>query len=605
MNFTSRNYMPVVLGALFKTSTRRYHFNGVFVLIIFLCLPFINGCARDETQPNVNAPHISKEAPPADILSSNTDIEALLNAEFILQREGPNKAFTPFYELASESGDIKLIERLTHIAVVSQNPIFIERSTNLWLSSDPTSETAYSLKLQVLLKDNRTEEVTTLLTNATRHKVSLRFLPLYLEDHVRDAEQINSLDKAIAALPAESQKNQFVQLSKAHLLLLAGKYQQAINTAEQLLAQDNSEKTETLYLILAFSQKNHGDLNNAIRTLQSAAIKFPNNTRILTPLVDFLVENKQSKSASDLFQTTHLETPEKLQVGINLMRALIEHEEPKLALSVADSLPKDQLGLSNQINYLTAIALAKQNKMTQAIGLMKSVDGALQINAINQVALWLYEDGKESDINNMVLQYSQRENIPEQVDNISRLHEEKGRIDLSYDLINHALISHPNSDTLRYRKALTAEQLGDWDVTETELKYLLEKDPENPQYLNALGYTLLVRTTRINEAMGYIESAYEKASSDPAIIDSLGWGFFLKGEFEQSSYYLKKAWSLLPDAEIAAHYGESLWKQRHYNEAIEIWKTALKTSPRNHLLLDTIQRLSPSLLEEQKQDNSP
>ncbi|WP_249344356.1 tetratricopeptide repeat protein [Marinomonas sp. CT5] len=597
--------MPVVLGALFKTSTRRYHFNGVFVLIIFLCLPFINGCARDETQPNVNAPHISKEAPPADILSSNTDIEALLNAEFILQREGPNKAFTPFYELASESGDIKLIERLTHIAVVSQNPIFIERSTNLWLSSDPTSETAYSLKLQVLLKDNRTEEVTTLLTNATRHKVSLRFLPLYLEDHVRDAEQINSLDKAIAALPAESQKNQFVQLSKAHLLLLAGKYQQAINTAEQLLAQDNSEKTETLYLILAFSQKNHGDLNNAIRTLQSAAIKFPNNTRILTPLVDFLVENKQSKSASDLFQTTHLETPEKLQVGINLMRALIEHEEPKLALSVADSLPKDQLGLSNQINYLTAIALAKQNKMTQAIGLMKSVDGALQINAINQVALWLYEDGKESDINNMVLQYSQRENIPEQVDNISRLHEEKGRIDLSYDLINHALISHPNSDTLRYRKALTAEQLGDWDVTETELKYLLEKDPENPQYLNALGYTLLVRTTRINEAMGYIESAYEKASSDPAIIDSLGWGFFLKGEFEQSSYYLKKAWSLLPDAEIAAHYGESLWKQRHYNEAIEIWKTALKTSPRNHLLLDTIQRLSPSLLEEQKQDNSP
>lgn len=597
--------MPVVLGALFKTSTRRYHFNGVFVLIIFLCLPFLNGCARDETQPNVNAPHISKEAPPADILSSNTDIEALLNAEFILQREGPNKAFTPFYELASGSGDIKLIERLTHIAVVSQNPIFIERSTNLWLSSDPTSETAYSLKLQVLLKDNRTEEVTTLLTNATRHKVSLRFLPLYLEDHVRDAEQINSLDKAIAALPAESQKNQFVQLSKAHLLLLAGKYQQAINTAEQLLAQDNSEKRETLYLILAFSQKNHGDLNNAIRTLQSAAIKFPHNTRILTPLVDFLVENKQSKSARDLFQTTHLETPEKLQVGINLMRALIEHEEPKLALSVSDSLPKDQLGLSNQINYLTAIALAKQNKMTQAIGLMKSVDGALQINAINQVALWLYEDGKESDINNMVLQYSQRENIPEQVDNISRLHEEKGRIDLSYDLINHALISHPNSDTLRYRKALTAEQLGDWDVTETELKYLLEKDPENPQYLNALGYTLLVRTTRINEAMGYIESAYEKASSDPAIIDSLGWGFFLKGEFEQSSYYLKKAWSLLPDAEIAAHYGESLWKQRHYNEAIEIWKTALKTSPRNHLLLDTIQRLSPSLLEEQKQDNSP
>jgi tetratricopeptide (TPR) repeat protein len=192
--------------------------------------------------------------------------------------------------------------------------------------------------------------------------------------------------------------------------------------------------------------------------------------------------------------------------------------------------------------------------------------------------------------------------MPEQVAAISRLHEEKGNIDLSYELLNHALIALPESDVLRYRKALLAETLGNWTVTEIELKILLEKDPDNPQYLNALGYTLLTRTARIDEAMNYIESAYEKADNDPAIIDSLGWGFFMKGELEQSSYYLKKAWSILPDAEIAAHYGESLWQQRHYKEAIDIWKAALKASPGTPLLLDTIKRLSPSLMDELEQD---
>ena len=261
------------------------------------------------------------------------------------------------------------------------------------------------------------------------------------------------------------------------------------------------------------------------------------------------------------------------------MRTLLEYEKPQLAINIANDLPKEQLGLSDQIEFLRAIALAQLGKSSQAINVMQKVGGTLRTNATNQIALWLYEQGKEADINTMVLDRTHREDIPEQIAAISQIHEENGNSHLSYELLKEALFLFPESDALRYQKALLADALGQWDVTESELKTLLAKDPENPQYLNALGYTLLVRTQRIDEAMVYIESAYEKADSDPAIIDSLGWVFFLKGELEQSSYYLKKAWSILPDAEIAAHYGESLWKQRHYKEAIEIWKTALESSP--------------------------
>jgi tetratricopeptide (TPR) repeat protein len=593
--------MSSVLDLTHTNNIKKPHTKRLLVLLTILCGALLSACTHNTTQLDI-VPS-SKELP-LEQKVSHSNIAELLNAEFMLQREGPNKAFDSFYELASQSKNLALIERLTHIAVVSQNRLYIERSTNLWLSVDPTSEQAYSLKLQILVKGNRSDEVTTLLTNAIRHKTSLRFLPLYLEEVVRDSDQVNTIEEAVTALSPESKNDQYVQLSHAHFLLLSGKYQSAINTSKQLLAQPNTEKSEALYLILAFSQKNLGQFEDAITTLQTAAQRAPKNTRLLTPLIDFLVENKQPERAATVFQNANLETPEKLQVGINFMRTLLEHEQPTLTLETANLLPKKQLGLSDQIQYLTAVALAQLNKKTEAIETMNTVDGALRANATSQMALWLYETGKENDVNNMVLNRTLRENVPEQVAAISRLHEEKGNVDLSYELLNNALIALPESDVLRYRKALLAEMLGNWKVTETELKTLLKKDPDNPQYLNALGYTLLTRTARIDEAMNYIESAYEKADNDPAVIDSLGWGFFMNGELEQSSYYLKKAWSILPDAEIAAHYGESLWQQRHYEEAIDIWKEALKTSPSTPLLLDTIKRLSPSLIDELEQDKS-
>jgi tetratricopeptide (TPR) repeat protein len=598
MNLASRKNMPAVLGPVHKNVSPTPIQKGILLFLALLSLLFLNACSENTRQQNTLP--TKKETLQTESFANKGKIEELLNAEFTLQREGPNKAFESFYELASQSDDIKLIERLTHIAVVSQNHLYIERSANLWLSADPTSEAAYSLKLQVLIKDNRAEEVTTLLTNAIRHKVSLRFLPLYLEDNVRDSDQINTIEEAIFALPPESKNNQHIQLSYAHLLLLSGKYQLAIDTSEKLLAKANTDKNEALYLILAFSQKNLGLIDGAIKTLQTASKYFPGNTRVITPLIDFLVENEQAILASEIYQKTDLNSPEKLQIGINLMRTLLEHNQPGLALSTANSLPEKQLGLSDQIQYLTAIALAQLDKKVQAIALMEKVEGALRTNATNQIALWLYDENKEDDINGMVLDRTPRENMPEQVAAISRLHEEKGRVDLSFQLVSDALVALPESDALRYHKALLADTLGNWKITETELKTLLQKDPGNPQYLNALGYTLLTRTKRIDEAMKYIESAYDKADNDPAIIDSLGWGFFLKGELEQSSYYLKKAWSILPDAEIAAHYGESLWKQRHYKEAIVVWEAALEASPDTPLLLNTIKRLSPSLLEAQK-----
>ncbi|AEF53758.1 hypothetical protein [Marinomonas posidonica] len=569
--------------------------------LVPLCLPFLFACNQTRS-PEITTLQVEKNAHTQPYEESQ--ISDLLKAEFTLQREGPNKAYDSFYKIAQKSKDPQFIERLVRIAVASRNKVYIEQSADLWRSIAPTSEQAYSLAIQVYAQGERPNDIAKLLDMAIQNRVPLRFFPLYLEDNVRNSQVISTLEKAITLTSPLTQKNQFIRLSQAHLWLLSGQYEQASQLGNTLLEDPNTEKSEALYLILAYSEKNQNQLTKAISTLKIANLKYPKSANILSPLLSLLVENEQAHAAIKLLDSSTLSEDDKLQTCLNFARTLLEYKQPDFALSVLNGLPQRQRGFSNQIQYLQAIALNELKRQDEAIEKMNLVHGTLQSNATSQIALWLYEQGKQKDINDLVLTRTNREYLPEQITTISQLHQEEGQPMLAYDLLSKAVDLFPESDELRYQKSLFAEHLGYWDITLKELNTLLEKHPDNAQYLNAIGYTLLTRTDQLDEAMVYIERAYELSDNDPAIIDSLGWGMFLKGEYEQSSYYLEKAWSILQDAEIAAHYGESLWRQRHYDQALIIWKTALQQSPNATILLDTIKRLSPSLLESHQQDEN-
>ena len=75
-------------------------------------------------------------------------------------------------------------------------------------------------------------------------------------------------------------------------------------------------------------------------------------------------------------------------------------------------------------------------------------------------------------------------------------------------------------------------------------------------------------------------------------MDSLGWVYYRMGNLTEGLNYLNLAFSVRPDAEIAAHLGEVLWMQGAKNDAINIWRSALEKEPGNEVLLETLQRLT-------------
>ena len=118
-----------------------------------------------------------------------------------------------------------------------------------------------------------------------------------------------------------------------------------------------------------------------------------------------------------------------------------------------------------------------------------------------------------------------------------------------------------------------------------DLNRLIELDPDNAHALNALGYHYADKNIELERAEQLLVKANELLPEDPAIMDSLGWLRFRKGQYDEAIKLLRSAYELYPDPEIAAHLGEALWLAGSEDEAKTIIAAALEKDPEDKRLL--------------------
>ncbi len=164
--------------------------------------------------------------------------------------------------------------------------------------------------------------------------------------------------------------------------------------------------------------------------------------------------------------------------------------------------------------------------------------------------------------------------------------------DAGFSLLSQALKEYPGRASLLYSRALLAERLGRVDWLEQDLQAVLAEDPENPQALNALGYTWADHNLNLDLALEYIERAHAQMPDDAAIIDSLGWAHYRLGNLEKAEAFLRQAFSLQPQGEIVAHLVEVLWVQGRHEEARKIYREAVDRFPDDEFLNQVAQRFS-------------
>jgi tetratricopeptide (TPR) repeat protein len=167
----------------------------------------------------------------------------------------------------------------------------------------------------------------------------------------------------------------------------------------------------------------------------------------------------------------------------------------------------------------------------------------------------------------------------------------------AYDTLAKAVANSKEADQadLQYDLAMMAEKLTRLDEMERILRQVIESKPEDPGAYNALGYSLADRNLRLPEAKELIQKAVKLAPDDPFIADSLGWVEFKLGNLAEAQRILEAAYKTKPDAEIAAHLGEVLWKQGLKDRATAMWKEGLKINKNNDTLIETLKRFGLNL----------
>ena len=131
-----------------------------------------------------------------------------------------------------------------------------------------------------------------------------------------------------------------------------------------------------------------------------------------------------------------------------------------------------------------------------------------------------------------------------------------------------------------YVRGIAYERLDSWDNAEADFRASLDLSPDQPLVLNYLGYSLVEKRMKIEEAKDMIERAVAARPNDGYITDSLGWVLYRLGQFEQAVPHMERAAELLPtDPIINDHLGDVLYKVGRRNEAIFQWKRALSFDP--------------------------
>ena len=127
-----------------------------------------------------------------------------------------------------------------------------------------------------------------------------------------------------------------------------------------------------------------------------------------------------------------------------------------------------------------------------------------------------------------------------------------------------------------------------FDEAEGEFKKVLSltppTDPQSAATLNYLGYMNADRGVKLDESLNYIKQALTFEPNNPAYLDSLGWAYFKLGKYDLAEENLNKAAAHMgSDPTVQEHLGDLYQKTgrlklaaSHWDRAVQEWN---KTVP--------------------------
>ena len=565
-------------------------------LALLTAFALLGGCqalpSSEPREPDAAAPAVTAAAVTPPVASFRPDtLYALLVAELAGQRERFDVALANYVEQARLTGDPGVAERAFRIAEYLGADDAALETARLWADSDRDNLDAQRAAAIQLARAGRHEEGMLYMEMVLLAKGDTHFDFLALSAAQLDPEARAGLLQGFERLFRRYPDNSQLLFGRAVLLQQDGRLQEALDTLE---AHPAGSREVAPLLLRTRLLRNLGRSAEALPLLETGLRRHPDDKRLGLTRARLLLELGRTEAARAQFDSLLEHHPEDDDLRLSLALLHIEAQDwSEARRHLEDLLVRDSHVDTARYN-LGRIA-EQQGQRERALREYAAVgpgNDYLPAQLRRTELLVAAGQGEQA----LELLASARESQPDyalqlymiEIDSLSG----QQQTERAWQSVAAALEQFPEDLGLLYTRAMLAEKRGDLAGLERDLRFILEREPDNAMALNALGYTLADRTTRHAEARELIERAHELNPDDAAILDSLGWVHYRLGNLQEAERYLRLALERMPDAEIAAHLGEVLWVSGQQAEAREVWRRALADAPDSSILRETLQRLT-------------
>jgi tetratricopeptide (TPR) repeat protein len=581
---------------------------------LLLAAPFV--LAQAPTPPTGNAPlGGSKITPEESSAPATSDLNAelfyqILVGEITAQEGEPGAAFSLILDAARKTNDAQLYQRATEIALQSRSGDSALQAALAWKQAQPTSRDPNRYVLQILIALNRISETTEPL------KTGIELAPLAdrpLAISAIPRAYARASDKKLAALTVEQALGSYLSnpatasfawTTIGRMRLAAGDPAGALEAAQKGQTADARYEGPPLIALELMDPKLPGAEALIRKYLAENATALP---EIRMGYARGLLDAQRYGEASTQLQSVIREkpgfAPAWLVLGsLQLQDNQLSQAETSLTryVELAQQQTKEDgadRGLAQAYLQLSQIAEKRKDYAGAEAWLNKIENSEDLMQAQVRRASLLATQGKLAEGRQLI------RNLPERKpgDAHLKLLAEIGLLrdlkqyQMAYDLLVEETAKAPANPDLVYDQAMMAEKIGNLDEMERLLRRAIELKPDSPNAYNALGYSFADRNVRLPEARDLIRKALQYTPNDPFIQDSLGWVEFRLGNQAEALKIFTEAFKTKPDPEIAAHFGEVLWRAGQRDKALAVWRKGQLLNPENETLLETLKRLRVKL----------
>ncbi len=530
-----------------------------------------------------------------------------LVAEFYNQSGSPQQTLKHYLPLALVSNDPALVKRVTEIATATAQLKKGLEAAKHWVELSPNDIEARQYLTLLYLRDNQLEKsaeqlqfvhkiVESDLKQDTKQKKvlskGLKFIGalLVVEAHHEKAYSVYQHYIKLQASVKGFEKYRGQQnLVLASLAMKAKKYEVVVS------ALDGIDRSSTQYFASAAMMKTKalqklGRLNEAANLLKVIVKDESSSDSKRLELTRLLIQVGKKDEATKILDTLIAKHPKNNDLLKALIALNIDQHSWQEAKRNNSKLAKSK-AYQNDATYFYGEINEGQGRLNKALAHFRKVKtGAFLKNAHKNTARlsakleslivaqqWLQSEQKKSSKKKDQAYWLKLEAdlLSDQRKNAEALQR-----------YNEIITLMPNKMSYRYYRGLLYERTKQIELAEKDFNLIINKQKNNANALNALGFLLVKYTSRFDEARKYIQKAFKLKPNDPTIMDSLGWFYFRTGEMAIAESYIRKAFKVIKNPQIASHLITVLAKSGQHQEARKLFNEMIIKYPESTILAD-------------------